>query len=82
MSKGFILDKNDAGEYFISFKRDNGDLDLRIQGDSPSTAITHKKITQILEKHGLSTTSSTMDKEQVLVAIRELNFAAGIKINK
>jgi len=78
MAKGFILDKNDKGEYYISFKRDNDDLDLRIQGESPSTAITHEEITRILEKHNLSTSSSTMDKEQVLAAVRELNFAAGI----
>lgn len=78
MAKGFILDKNDIGEYIISFKRDNGDLDLRMNGEFPSTPITHNEITMILEKHGLSTTSSTIDKEQVLAAIRELNFAAGI----
>ena len=78
MAKGFILDKNDTGEYFISFKRDDNDIDLRLQGESPSTAITHEEITRILEKHNLSTSSSTMDKEQVLAAVRELNFAAGI----
>lgn len=78
MAKGFILDKNDIGEYFISFKRDNSDLDLRIQGESPSTSITHEEITNILEKHGLSTAICTLDKEQVLAAVRELNFVAGI----
>ena len=78
MAKGFILDKNDTGEYFVSFKRDHDDLDLRIEGQSPSTGITHEEITRILEKHGLSTAASTMDKEQVLAAVRELNFAAGI----
>ena len=78
MAKGFILDKNDTGEYFVSFKRDNNDLDLRMQGESPSTAITHTEIIGILEKHGLSIAASTMDKEQVLAAIRELNFVAGI----
>jgi hypothetical protein len=78
MAKGFILDKNDAGEYFISFKRDNDDLDLRIQGESPSTDITHEEITRILKKHGLSATTRTLDKEQVLGAARELNSVAGI----
>ena len=78
MAKGFVLDKNKTGEYFVSFKRDNDDLDLRIQGQSPSTDITHKEITRILEKHGLSTSSGTMDKEQVLAAVRELNSVAGI----
>ncbi|MBU3129268.1 hypothetical protein LGL55_03790 [Clostridium tagluense] len=78
MAKGFILDKNDAGEYFVSFKRDNNDLDLRIQGESPSTDITHEEITSILEKYGLSTVTCTVDKEQVLAAARELNFVAGI----
>lgn len=78
MAKGFILDRKDTGEYFVSFKRDNDDLDLRIQGESPSTAITHEEITRILEKYGLSTAGSTMDKEQVLAAVRELNSAAGI----
>ncbi|MBZ9633899.1 hypothetical protein [Clostridium sp. FP1] len=78
MAKGFILDKNDAGEYFVSFKRDNSDLDLRIQGESPSTDITHEEITSILEKYGLSTATCTVDKEQVLAAARELNFVAGI----
>ncbi|MBZ9622333.1 hypothetical protein G9F71_005660 [Clostridium sp. FP2] len=78
MAKGFILDKNDAGEYLVSFKRDNNDLDLRIQGESPSTDITHEEITSILEKYGLSTVTCTVDKEQVLAAARELNFVAGI----
>ncbi|MCB2299182.1 hypothetical protein [Clostridium tagluense] len=78
MAKGFILDKNDAGEYFVSFKRDNNDLDLRMQGESPSTDITHEEITSILEKYGLSTATCTVDKEQVLAAARELNFVAGI----
>lgn len=78
MAKGFILDKNDLGEYFVSFRRDDNDIDLRLQGESPSTAITHEEITKILEKHGLSTSSGTMDKEQVLAAARELNFVAGI----
>lgn len=78
MAKGFILDKNDTGEYFVSFKRDNNDLDLRIQGESPSTAITHEEVTRVLEKHGLSTATCTVDKEQVLAAARELNFVAGI----
>lgn len=78
MAKGFILDKNDTGEYFVSFRRGKDDLDLRIQGESPSTAITHEEIIRILEKHGLSTAASTMDKEQVLAAARELNFTAGI----
>ena len=78
MAKGFILDKNHTGGYFVSFKRDNDDLDLRIQGKSPSTAITHEEVTKILRKHGLSTIASTMDKEQVLAAVSELNSAAGI----
>lgn len=78
MAKGFILDKNSAGEYFVSFKRANEDLDLRIQGEYPSTNITHEEVTAILEKHGLSATTSTIDKEQVLAAITELNSVAGI----
>ncbi len=77
MAKGFILDKNAAGEYFVSFKRDNNDLDLRMQGESPSTSITHEEVTIILKRHGLSAASTT-DKEQVLAAVRELNFVAGI----
>ena len=78
MAKGFILDKNNAGEYFVSFKRDDDDLSLRINGEWPSTNITHEEITKILEKHGLSATSSTIDKEKILSAVRELNFTAGI----
>lgn len=78
MAKGFILDKNDTGEYFVSFKRDIDDLDLLLQGESPSTAITHEEVTRILKNHGLSTTASTIDKEQVLAAVRELNSASGI----
>jgi hypothetical protein len=78
MAKGFILDKNSVGEYFVSFKRANEDLDLRIQGEYPSTNITHEEVTIILKKHGLSATNSTIDKEQVLAAITELNSIAGI----
>jgi hypothetical protein len=78
MAKGFILDKNSVGEYFVSFKRANEDLDLRIQGEYPSTNITHEEVTTILKKHGLSATTSTIDKEQVLAAITELNSVAGI----
>ena len=78
MAKGFILDKNSAGEYFVSFKRDNEDLDLRIRGEYPSTNITHEQVITILEKHGLSAATSTIDKEQVLAAVTELNTVAGI----
>jgi hypothetical protein len=78
MAKGFILDKNGAGEYFVSFKRDNEDLDLRISGEYPSTNITHEEVTTILKKHGLSASASTIDKEQVLAAVTELNSVAGI----
>ena len=78
MAKGFILDKNSAGEYFVSFKRDNEDLDLRIRGEYPSTNITHEEVTKVLEKHGLSAATSTLDKEQVLAAVTELNSVAGV----
>jgi hypothetical protein len=78
MAKGFVLDRNNLGEYFVSFKRDHNDLNSLIQGNRPATAITHEDVTRILENHGLSNFASTLDKEQVLAAVRELNSTAGI----